>query len=306
MARSNLVYLDVIAVEVFAMKRSETDQKALVKSCKRYIETHLYEDITTPDLALRYKVPERSLWRYFKNVGGYSVTEYLRMRRVHMAARQLRHGSTVEGAFNASFFKSKSNFIEAFTAYYGISPWEFEKSRGMDLMTEPKIMKRQAFHIVGYVFKGTELVDWENSGAYYIIQDFPEVSMREWARIGGGMDMVGTWMEKDDEYYYIFGPGVKEVQYIPKPLGTLYVPGGEFAVFPVEKPKDPLDSTVICENVQVTWYYALKQWLPESDYEEDETRIPYEYYLDGNNLVCVPVVPKIKPKKPVSRKRKTE
>ena len=297
MARSNLVYLSVIAVEVFAMKRSEGDQKAIVKSCKRYIETHLYEDITTPDLAIKYGVPERSLWRYFKNVGGYSVTEYLRMRRVHIAARQLRHGSSVQGAFEASFFKSKSNFIEAFTEYYGISPWEFEKSRGMDLMTEPSIMRRQAFHIVGYIFRGTELVDWENSGAYYIIQDFPEVSMREWARIGGGLDMIGTWMEKEGEFYYIFGPGVKEVQYIPNPLDTMYVPGGEFAVFPVEKPKNPADSTVICENVQVTWYYALKQWIPDSDYAVDEARVPYEYYLDGNNLVCVPVVPKIKPKK---------
>ena len=289
------------------MKRSEADQKALVKSCKRYIETHLYEDITTQDLALKCGVPERSLWRYFKNIGGYSVTEYIRMRRVHKAARQMRHGSSVDGAFNASFFRSRSNFIEAFTTYYGISPWEFEKTRGMALMREPKIMKRPAFHIVGYVFKGTELIDWEESGAYYIIQDFPEVSSREWARIGGGFDMVGTWMKRDGENYYIFGPGVKEVRYIPKPLGTLAVPGGEFAVFPVEKPKRVGDSAVICENVQATWYFALKQWLPDSDYEMDEKRIPYEFYLDEENLLCVPITPKIKPlPSRKQRKKKTE
>ncbi len=172
-------------------------------------------------------------------------------------------------------------------------------------MAEPKIMKRPPFHIVGYLFAGTAPFNWEESGAYYVIQNFPEVSPREWARIGGGFDMVGTWMEKDGEFYYIFGPGVQEVQYVPKQLGTLYVPGGEFAVFPVERPKDLRDSTVLCENVQVTWYYALSQWLPDSDYELDESRIPYEYYLDGNNQVCVPVVPKIKPKSK-SKKRKKQ
>ena len=287
--------------------RKKRDQKAIVKCCKRYIETHLYEEITNDSLAKQIDVPPRTLWRYFENVGGYSVTDYIRLRKVHMAARYLRHGTTVDVAFESSFFRSMTNFVSAFTEYYGISPWEFEKTRGMALMQEPKIMKRPAFHIVGYVFKGTELIDWENSGAYYIIQDFPEVSAREWARIGGRFDMIGTWMEKNGENYYIFGPGVSEVQYIPEPLDTLYVPGGLFAAFPVEKVKDPKDSTTICENVQVTWYYALKQWLPDSDYELDETRIPYEYYLDGNNLVCVPIVPKIKPKtEPKKRKKKQE
>ena len=281
--------------------RRKRDQKAIVKFCKRYIETHLYETITTDTLAKLVEVPSRTLWEYFVNVGGYTVTEYIRLRKVQMAARYLRHGSSVEGAFESSFFRSKTNFINAFTEYFGISPWEFEKTRGMALMREPKIQKRPAFHIVGYVFKGTELIDWEDSGAYFIIQDFPYVSTREWARIGGKFDMIGTWMEKNGDNWYIFGPGVSEVRYIPEHLDTLFVPGGEFAVFPVPRSKRLDDSTVICENVQTTWFYALKQWMPDSDYEVDETRISYEYYLDGNNLVCVPIVPKIKPPKKRSR-----
>ena len=285
--------------------KEKRDQKAIVKACKRYIETHLGEEISNDSLAKQMDVPSRSLWRYFQNIGGYSVTEYIRLRKVHIAARYLRHGSSVTGAFEGRFFRSMTNFVNAFTDYYGISPWEFAKTRGTALMAEPKIMRRPAFHIVGYVFKGTELIDWENSGAYYITQDFPDVPAREWARIGGRFDMIGTWMEKNGESWYIFGPGVSEVRYVPVPLDTLYVPGGLFAAFPVEKPKTPNDSTVICENVQVTWYYALSQWLPDSDYELDESRIPYEYYLDGNNQVCVPVVPKIKPKSK-SKKRKKQ
>ncbi len=280
------------------------DRKKMVKDCKRYIETHLYDKLSVQLLAKIAHASDATLRRSFDEIGGYSVHQYIRLRRIHMAARYLRHGGDVENAFRGSGFSSKSGFAEAFTDIYGITPWEFAKSRGMELMQEPKIMRRPDFHIVGYMFLGVTPTSWEDSGAYYIIQDFPEVSAREWARIGGRFDMIGTWMELDGESYYIFGPGVKEVRYIPKPLGTLYVPGGEFAVFPVEKPKNPEDSTVLCENVQVTWYYALSQWLPDSDYELDESRIPYEFYLDGNNLVCVPIVPKIKPKeKPQKRNR---
>lgn len=276
-------------------RKSKADQKAIVKACKRYIETHLDEDITLESLAKQYDLPSRNLWRYFKNVGGYTVAEYIRLRKVHLAARSLRHGKTVKDAKESGFFQSKTHFTESFTEYYGISPWRFRKSRGMELMTKPKIMRRPDFHIVGYMFKGTEPIDWEDSGAYYIIQDFPVVSARDWARIGGGADMIGTWIVENDTHYYIFGPGVKEVRFIPEHMGTCFVPGGLFAVFPVEKPKNPEDSTVLCENVQVTWFYALKQWMPDSDYEVDETRVAYEYYLDGQNSVCVPVVSKNKP-----------
>ena len=286
-------------------RRGKDKQKAIVKACKRYIETHLDEDITTESLAQQFDLPPRTLWRYFKNIGKYSVAEYIRLRKVHMAARWLRHGKSVQDARESSYFQSKTHFAESFKEYYGISPWRFKKTRGMELMTEPRIMSRPDFHIVGYTFIGTELIDWEDSGAYYIIQDFPKVSAREWARIGGGADMIGTWMVKNDTHYSIFGPGVKEVRYVPEPLDTYYVPGGLFAVFPVKKPKDPEDSTVLCENVQVTWFYALKQWMPTSDYEVDETRVPYEYYLDGNNSVCVPVVPKGKPSQEKERKSRT-
>ena len=279
------------------IRRNKTAQKAIVKACKRYIETHLHEDITVESLAEMHGLPSRTLWRYFNNIGKYTVSEYIRLRKVHQAARYLMHGKTVKDTRESSFFNSETNFTEAFTEYYGISPWRFRRSRGMELMTEPTVMSRPEFYIVGYVFEGTEFIDWEDSGAYYIIQDFPEIPPRDWARIGGGADMIGTWMVKDNRHYYIFGPGVKEVRFVPEHCDSYHVPGGLFAAFPVKKPKDPGDSTVLCENVQVTWFYALKQWIPASDYEVDKTRVAYEYYLDGENLVCVPIVPRDKPQK---------
>ncbi|MCR4963645.1 MAG: AraC family transcriptional regulator [Firmicutes bacterium] len=177
-------------------RRSRDEQKAIVKACKRYIETHLDEDITTDSLAEQFDLSSRTLWRYFKNIGKYSVSEYVRLRKVHAAARCLRHGRSVQDAQDSGFFRSKTHFVESFTEYYGVSPWQFKKSRGMELMAPPKIMNRPEFYIVGYAFQGPELIDLEECGAFYIIQDFPPVSARDWARIGGGADMVGPGCPK--------------------------------------------------------------------------------------------------------------
>lgn len=276
---------------------TERNMHATVRACKRYIESHLCEEVTPQKLAEIYNCSYGSLRRYFREIGGYSVRQYTNLRRVHMVARRLREGSNVEDVLDGSGFGSRSGCADAFTAYYGITPWKFAKSRGMELMPEPEIMERSDFTIVGYLFPTERLNDWENNGAYWILQKFPEVSEREWNRIGGGAEMIGTWTEIDGKFYYIFGPGLERVQYIPVPLGKMAVAGGLFAVFPSEKPKNSNDTTVICENMQVTWYYALNQWLPDSDYYLDKTRIAYEYYLNGNNLACVPIIPKIQPPK---------
>lgn len=283
------------------------ERKRIVKNCKRYIEAHLFDKLTLSGLAQQCHVSEMSLRRYFNEIGHYSVHEYIRLRRIHMAARYLRHGGNVETAYQVSCFASRSGFAKAFEEAFGVTPWEFARTAGTDLMQEPTIMQRPGFHIVGYVFSGTPPIDWENDGAYYVIQDIPSVSAREWARIGGGFDMVGAWTERDGEALFFFGPGVREVRYVPKHLDTLHVPGGQFAVFAVEMPADPTDTAVLRENVQVTWYYALKQWLPDSDYLLDETRVPYEFYLDRDSRIFVPIVPKIRSNGPRRRgKKKTE
>lgn len=269
------------------------ERKRIVKNCKRYIETHLYEKLTLSMLASQCHVSEMSLRRYFAEIGKYSIHEYVRLRRIHKAARYLRHGGNVETAYQASGFSSRSGFAKAFEDVIGVTPWAFAATDGVDLMQEPTIMRRREFTIVGYVFKGSLPLDMEEDGAFFVTQDFPPVSPREYARIGGGFEMVGAWAVQGDEPLFFFGPGVREVRYVPKGMGALHIPGGQFAVFPVEQPKDPQDTTVLCENVQETWYFAHKKWLPDSDYVVDESRVAYEYYLDREALVCIPVEPKI-------------
>ena len=272
--------------------RNYTEHMKMMKECRKYIEAHLYEEIKPEDLASYFNYSYASFRRIFHEIGGYTVYEYIRLRRIQNAARYLRHGGDLITAVKTSGFKTNAGFYKAFLSVYGVIPSEFMQTKGKDLMAEPRIVRTPDFYVVGYVLPGELGVDQEERGAHWIAQDFPDVSPREYARIGGGLEMIGVWDDREDEPAYIIGPGVKRVRYIPPLMKKFFVPGGAFAAFPVPASKN---NTMLWENVKVTWFYAYKQWMPDSDYIVDETRIPYEYYLDGENLIYVPIEPKIKP-----------
>lgn len=271
--------------------RDYASKLKMMKECRRYIDDHLYEDITPENLAAYFHYSYGSFRRIFQEIGGYSVYQYIRLRKIQKAAKYLRHGGDLDSAAKISGYKTHAGFYKAFLEVYGVSPSDFIRTRGQGMMTEPKIMKMPDFYVVGYVMRGEGETDPEECGAYWIAQEFPDVSPQEWARIGGGLEMVGIWADKEEDRFYIIGPRVKKVRYVPEPMESHFVPGGKFAVFPVAPSPD---NTLLWENVRVTWFYAYKQWLPDSDYIADESRIPYEFYLDNENKIFVPIRPKIR------------
>ena len=134
------------------------ERKRVVKSCKRYIETHLYDKLTLTELAQQCHVSEMSLRRYFNEIGGYSVHDYIRLRRIHMAARYLRHGGNVDTAFQTSGFASKSGFAKAFEEIIGVTPWAFADTDGVDLM-EARQAKRELNALYERPPEGTKQVE---------------------------------------------------------------------------------------------------------------------------------------------------
>ena len=283
---------------------------SMMKKCRLYIDANLDKNdlLKGPELAKHFKYSYTNFRRIFMAIGGYEVSEYIQMRRVQKAAMCLRKGEDLSAAVRSSGYVSKSGLRRAFYNVYGMTLSAFAQTRGQELMREPEIMTREGFTVVGYRLLGPKVVEPENCGAYWIAQDYPNVSFREYGRIGGGNEMIGVWAKENGQNYYLHGPGVSKVRYVPEGMMASEVPGGQFAVFRVEKPPDrPLppnepgpygtysvpDNTLLCENFRVTWYYGLHQWLPDSDWFYDKGRIPYEYSLNEDQLICIPVKPKI-------------
>ena len=283
---------------------------SMMKRCRLYIDMNLDQKklLEGRTLAEHFGYSYTNFRRIFLAISGYNVHEYVRMRRVQKAAMFLRRGESLSNAMTSAGYDTSAGFRRAFTGVYGISPSAFSETQGQSMMREPEIVTKDGFFVVGYRLPGPDRIDPVETGAFWIAQDFPFVSEREYGRIGGGSDMIGVWVTEGAEHVYLFGPGVRRVRYVPQNMQAHEVLGGEFAVFRVEKPPNRSlpppemgpygtgwvpDNTLICENFRVTWYYALHQWLPDSDWLYDKGRIAFEYYLDDTHLISIPVKPKI-------------
>lgn len=104
-------------------------QKA-VQRMQDYVESHLSEAITLSDLA---KCARYSPWyavRLFKQYTGKTPFEYIRLRRLSMAAERLESTSArvVEVAFDF-LFDSHDGFTRAFTKQFGLTPSKFRESK---------------------------------------------------------------------------------------------------------------------------------------------------------------------------------
>ncbi len=283
---------------------------SMMKQCRLYIDENLEKNelLKGPELAKYFGYSYTNFRRIFLAIGGYDVHEYIQMRKAQMAAMCLRRGEDLSAAMRSSGYATKAGLRRVFCSIYGMTPSEFARTRGQSLMQEPEIERKDTFFIVGYQLPGPDQVEPEKCAAYWIAKDFPYVSPREYGRIGGGADMNGVWVKDGRKNIYVFGPAVSRVRYVPENMMAHEVPGGEFAVFRVKKPPDrPLpanepgpygtytvpDNSLLCEDFRVTWYFALKQWLPDSDWLYDKERVAFEYYLDEDQLIYIPIKPKI-------------
>jgi AraC-like DNA-binding protein/uncharacterized protein YjlB len=96
----------------------------------RYIEMHLYEPLSLPQLARAAGASVASLLRHFKQATGTTPGSYVRRRRLEDAARLLRSGEhRVSEVAHLVGYRSLSAFSAAFTATHGRPPSELASMR---------------------------------------------------------------------------------------------------------------------------------------------------------------------------------
>ncbi len=265
------------------------EKRDTIKACKRYIDTHISEPLDLVSLARRYSLSYNAFRQAFKDVSDSTPHQYIRLRRVQLAAQYLREGHCVTEAAELVGFETLAGFYKAFRDVCGVSPQEFLSTRGTALMPQPRRVERSDFFIVGYVLTMVDDMRPEERGAYWIVKEFPVVSGDDWAKIGGGADMAATWTGEADGAHFVMGPPVETVRFVPEGMEALAIPGGLFLEFPVPGPSDTF---ILYENIRATWYYARHQWLPTSGYAEDAARIAFEYYAENGNSIFIPVTEK--------------
>ena len=113
--------------------------------CRDYIAEHLQEELTPAELAEQFGYSFYHFCHVFRSVNGVAVAEYLRDRRLCMAASQLLLGRSVtETAMNCCF-DTVSGFTRAFTRKFGIAPSVYRKMKGARFYMKPEMKSFPAF-----------------------------------------------------------------------------------------------------------------------------------------------------------------
>lgn len=256
-----------------------------------YIEAHLTETIDIREVAKRASSSTFHYQRMFSFLTDMSVQEYIRNRRMTLAASELIATDTkvIDLAFKYGYESSEA-FSRAFKSVHGYSPRSVRKGEAPikaflkltihlslkgDVPMDYKLDKKDKFSFYGITRKFST-VDGAN---------FREIPMF-WGEVmedGSYSKLMETCTEplclgvcmpmdpeKDVEFDYIIGlRGDEPVE----GYDFHEVPEAEWAVFDVHGPINP--------NLQDAWKRIFSEWFPQTGFKH--AMLPeFEVYHDGD------------------------
>ncbi|MDF2612415.1 MAG: ydeE1 [Clostridia bacterium] len=250
-----------------------------------YIEENLTEDIDFKEVGRLARCSEYHFTRMFSFLAGITLSEYIRRRRLTLAAFELKDSDIkiIDAAIKYGY-NSPDSFTRAFQSLHGITPSEARKN-GKSLKAYPRmtfqlsikggsemnyrIEEKEAFRVVGIkkrvpiIFNGVnpEIAAMWQSLTSEMINEFKKISNTEpLGLLSASVNFSATRMEEKGELdHYIGAATTKEC---PNNLAQLEVAASTWAVFEAVGP--------FPDTLQNVWGRIYSEWFPSSNYEQAE------------------------------------
>jgi AraC family transcriptional regulator len=247
-----------------------------------YIEENLANDIEFSEVAKIALCSEYHFQRMFSFLAGATLSEYIRRRRLTLAALELINSSIriIDIAVKYGY-SSADSFTRAFQSLHGITPSE-ARNKGQSLKAYPRmtfqltikggiemnyrIEEKEAFSIVGIkkrvpiIFNGInpEITAMWKSLDNEAIRKLKELSNVEpLGLLSASTNFSDGRMEENGELdHYI---GVATTQECPLDFAKLEVSHSTWAVFTAVGP--------FPDTLQDVWGRIYSEWFPSSTYE---------------------------------------
>lgn len=122
-----MVYLNRIMQRDTGDKSEAVEYNEKITDILSYINENISKDLTVDELASRSYLSRYHFMRLFKSQTGYTVHNYIRQKRLTLAARLIREGMSASHAAEECGFSDYSAFHRAFTSTFGVSPSKIKK-----------------------------------------------------------------------------------------------------------------------------------------------------------------------------------
>lgn len=250
-----------------------------------YIEEHLTDDLSVKDVAEHVYVSTFHFQRMFLIYTGINVGEYIRSRRLSMAAEDLlaKDVKVIDTAIKYGYETSES-FARAFKRFHGVLPNQVRRCSGhiklyprLEIVVsvkggkpmEYKITNRDSFKITILIHK------FHNETSKNEIPKFWDEFMKKGYH-NDVCPMLGVCLpmkEGDKEFAYGIGAFNNFVKRVPQGFVERTIPALTWAEFPCVGPMP--------HTIQDTWKKIYTEWLPNSRYEIIPS-YDFEYYEEGD------------------------
>ena len=100
-----------------------------IKASIDYIENHIKESISIDDVADQCHISSYYLQVGFQIMTGYSIGEYIRSRKLYLAAVDLHRGGKVIDVALDYGYETPASFAKAFKRFHGVAPSRIKRSQ---------------------------------------------------------------------------------------------------------------------------------------------------------------------------------
>lgn len=114
----------------------------LIQQAINYMEEHIYEDINYTDVAKSIHMSNYNFHRTFSFITGMTANEYIRNRRLTLAAQELQEAdlSVIDAAYKYGY-ESPESFSKAFLRFHGSTPKQAKKQGAKLHLFNPLVIK---------------------------------------------------------------------------------------------------------------------------------------------------------------------
>lgn len=280
-----------------------------------YMEQHIYENINYADVAKSVHMSGYNFHRTFSFIAGMTANEYIRKRRLSLAAQELQTTdiSVIDAAYKYGY-ESPESFSKAFSRFHGTTPKQ-AKRKGVSLhLFNPLVIK--------IIVEGGNIMDYrmehkEQQQFLAMVKSFPNEILNDendhsipdfWEecsgknlmepikllRAEGKRDLYGLCSPvKDSETHFSYGIGViidedTDVstldQFVQNGYSVWKTEPADYAVFQCFGP----DGSCLGKM----WSRFFKEFVPQTGYKQtDDTDYEIYFEKEEKDLFCELWVP---------------
>lgn len=265
--------------------------------CIDYIEKNIKNELSPELIANECGYSTFHFSRVFNINKGITLMEYVKKRRLSLAAEDLFDDKKIIDIALEYGFQTHNGFSKAFKKEFGFSPTQYLKRMDRNLEKElilkfggdfmkPTIIEKPTFKVAGYGIK-TNITNGnytKDVASFWINYDGENLESKMYQILNppkhGEVGLCIPSSEDNGEATYMLGVIVNDFNDATDDMITVEVPEATYAVFstPPVNTSTEIENNEFANVIKQTWKYIFEEWFKDSGYVFDETKLDFEYY----------------------------